>query len=305
MAHLWNPEEIGIAFSIGTAFVLVAQVPAGALVDPIHSKPVAARIAVVAIAAAAVIIALVPALPAVVGALALQAAASCMLTPAIASITLALTHQDGLGERLGYNVRFAAIGAGVTAALMGAVGYWVSPRAVFFLAAGLGLAALAALRLIHPGDITHGSSERCPTPQAHGDPAADPQAVPRPTPADLRGMHGAVPDGQCSGAVARRECGDTHPRALSQSGCDGSHYCAPGAYGDILAMVGAPGRKLGPPAGDAYRLCRTAHSHRATCHDQHPGGPGLLPGAGWDQRFGHRRDTTVGRRRYHTARRSL
>ncbi|MBV8458564.1 MAG: MFS transporter, partial [Acetobacteraceae bacterium] len=157
-AHLWNPQQIGIAFSLGAAFVLVAQVPAGALVDAIPSKPRAARIAIFAIAAAAVVIALAPVLPAVVAALMLQAAASCMLTPAIASITLTLTHQDTLGERLGYNVRFAAIGAGVAAALMGAVGYWVSTRAVFFLAAGLGLAALVALRLIHPSDIEQAPS---------------------------------------------------------------------------------------------------------------------------------------------------
>jgi MFS family permease len=157
-AHLWDPQQIGLAFSLGAAFVLVAQVPAGALVDAIPSKPRAARIAIVAIAAAAVVIALAPVLPAVVAALALQAAASCMLTPAIASVTLALTHQDTLGERLGYNVRFAAIGAGVAAALMGAVGYWMSTRTVFFLAAGLGLAALVALRLIHPGDIEQAPS---------------------------------------------------------------------------------------------------------------------------------------------------
>jgi predicted MFS family arabinose efflux permease len=41
---------------------------------------------------------------------------------------------------------------------MGAIGYWVSTRAVFFLAAGLGLAALVALRLIHPGDIEEAPS---------------------------------------------------------------------------------------------------------------------------------------------------
>ncbi|MBV9247720.1 MAG: MFS transporter [Acetobacteraceae bacterium] len=152
-AHFWNPEQIGLAFSIGTAVVLVAQVPAGALVDVSPSKAAAALIAILAIAVAAIIIALVPVLPVVLVALALQSAASCALTPAIASITLALTHQDGLGERLGYNMRFAAIGAGAAAALMGAVGYWLSPRAVFFLAAGAGLAALAALRAIHADDI--------------------------------------------------------------------------------------------------------------------------------------------------------
>jgi len=91
-AHLWNVQDIGGALSIGTAAALAAQVPAGALVDAIPSKPAAARIGILAVAAAAVIIGFVPALPTVLVALTLQASASCLLTPAIASITLALRH---------------------------------------------------------------------------------------------------------------------------------------------------------------------------------------------------------------------
>jgi Major Facilitator Superfamily len=132
-AQLWNPEDIGFALSIGSTVAMVAQVPAGALVDEMASKRLAARIALLVIAAAAVIIALVPVRVLVVAALVLQAAASCVLTLAIAAITLALSHQHQLSERLGYNVRFSAIGAGVAAALMGAVGYWVSERTIFFL----------------------------------------------------------------------------------------------------------------------------------------------------------------------------
>lgn len=153
-AQLWNPEQVGLVFSVGAATVLAAQVPAGALVDAMPSKPTAARLATLMIVAAAIIIGVVPAVPAVAAALALQAAASCVLAPAIASITLALSQQDQLGERLGYNVRFAAIGAIAAAAFMGLIGYWFSPRATLFLAAALGLAAVVALRLIHPNDIS-------------------------------------------------------------------------------------------------------------------------------------------------------
>jgi MFS family permease len=149
-AQLWNPKDIGFALSVGTIVAMAAQVPAGALVDAMASKRLAARLALLTIAAAAVIIALVPVRVFVVAALVLQAAASCVLTLAIAAITLALSHQDQLSERLGYNVRFSAIGAGLAAALMGAVGYWVSERAIFFLTASVGIAALAALRVIHP-----------------------------------------------------------------------------------------------------------------------------------------------------------
>ncbi|MBV8524057.1 MAG: MFS transporter, partial [Acetobacteraceae bacterium] len=92
-AQLWNPENIGFALSVGTVAAMAAQVPAGALVDAIPSKPLAAGGAILALAAAAVTIALMPVRLAVAAALAVQGAASCVLTPAIAAITLTLSHQ--------------------------------------------------------------------------------------------------------------------------------------------------------------------------------------------------------------------
>ena len=50
-----------------------------------------------------------------------------------------------LGLRFGRNARFAAIGNGIGAVLMGACGYYVSERAVFFLTAALTLPALVPL----------------------------------------------------------------------------------------------------------------------------------------------------------------
>jgi MFS family permease len=51
-----------------------------------------------------------------------------------------------MGGRLGRNARFASIGNGVGAALMGACGSFVSERAVFFLTAALTAPAFLALR---------------------------------------------------------------------------------------------------------------------------------------------------------------
>ena len=51
-AQLWNPEKIGVAFRIGTVTAMVAQMPAGALVDAVASKPRAAGAAILAIAVA-------------------------------------------------------------------------------------------------------------------------------------------------------------------------------------------------------------------------------------------------------------
>ena len=49
----------------------------------------------------------------------LHAFASCVLTPAIAAISLHLVGHAALGERLGRNARFAAVGNGLAAAVMG------------------------------------------------------------------------------------------------------------------------------------------------------------------------------------------
>jgi MFS family permease len=71
-----------------------------------------------------------------------------MLGPAIAAVSLHLVGRAGLGERLGRNARYAAIGSGAAAAVMGAVGSYVNEAAVFFLTAALMVPALVALRAV-------------------------------------------------------------------------------------------------------------------------------------------------------------
>jgi predicted MFS family arabinose efflux permease len=60
-------------------------------------------------------------------------------------MSLVIAGRFGMGLRLGRNARYAAIGNGVGAALMGACGQYVSERAVFFLTAALTLPALFTL----------------------------------------------------------------------------------------------------------------------------------------------------------------
>jgi hypothetical protein len=64
----------------------------------------------------------------------------------IAAISLALAGQGALGLRLGRNARFAAMGNGLGAGLMGACGYYLPAAFVFYLTALLTLPALAVLR---------------------------------------------------------------------------------------------------------------------------------------------------------------
>jgi MFS family permease len=75
----------------------------------------------------------------------LHGISSCTLGPAIAAMSLVIAGRFGMSLRLGKNARYAAIGNGVGAALMGACGQYVSERAVFYLTAALTLPALVAL----------------------------------------------------------------------------------------------------------------------------------------------------------------
>ena len=81
-------------------------------------------------------------------ALVLQGIAGSILTPAIAAISVQLVGHAALGDRLGRNARFASIGNGITAAVMGASGALLSSRSVFWLTAALCVPALLALAAI-------------------------------------------------------------------------------------------------------------------------------------------------------------
>ena len=147
----WTQVEIGFALTLGTVVALISQLPAGALVDAAHNKRAAASGALIGIISAALLLAIRPTVLPVMAAQVLHAFASCILTPAIAAISLHLVGHAALGERLGRNARYASIGNGLAAAVMGATGAWLSSRAVFVLTAVLCIPALLSLLAIGRG----------------------------------------------------------------------------------------------------------------------------------------------------------
>jgi predicted MFS family arabinose efflux permease len=138
--------------------------PGGATVDAARSERFVAGLAIAAICVSALTYAALPIFPAVFGAAILHAAASCVLGPAIAAISLGLVGHAAIGERLGRNARFASIGNGLAAAAMGACGYFLSARAVFVVTVLLLVPALLALRRIAENEIdperAHGAPPR-------------------------------------------------------------------------------------------------------------------------------------------------
>ncbi len=144
----WTQLQIGVALTIGTAVSLIAQVPAGALVDGVRSKRLVVAAGVGAVTLSALLLALAPGRLPVAFAEILHGGASCIIGPGIAAISLRLAGRAMLGDRLGRNARFAAVGNGIAAGVMGVIGSSIGSQAVFWMTAALGVPALIALSTI-------------------------------------------------------------------------------------------------------------------------------------------------------------
>jgi predicted MFS family arabinose efflux permease len=160
----WTQVEIGFVLSIGGLVALVGQMPGGAIVDAARSERLVAGLAVAAIGVSALAYAAWPIFPVVVAAATLHAMASCVLGPAIAAISLGLVGPFAIGERLGRNARYASLGNGVAAAVMGTCGYLLSSRSVFLVTFILAIPTLLALKSIREWEIdaaqAHGAVAR-------------------------------------------------------------------------------------------------------------------------------------------------
>ncbi len=160
----WTQVEIGLVLSIGGIVGLIGQVPGGAIIDAAKSERLVAGLAIATIACCALAYAAWPIFPVVVTAATLHAAASCVLGPAIAAISLGLVGPLAIGERLGRNARFASLGNGVAAAVMGTAGYLLSSQSVFLVTFLLAIPTLVALSRIREEEVdvarAHGAMPR-------------------------------------------------------------------------------------------------------------------------------------------------
>jgi MFS family permease len=160
----WTQVEIGFVLSIGGVVALIGQMPGGAIVDAARSERLVAGLAIATIGISALAYAAWPIFPVVAVAATLHAAASCVLGPAIAAISLGLVGPLAIGERFGRNARFASLGNGVAAALMGTCGYLLSSRSVFLVTFILAIPTLLALARIREREVNaawcHGSVPR-------------------------------------------------------------------------------------------------------------------------------------------------
>jgi predicted MFS family arabinose efflux permease len=149
----WTQTDIGFVLSIGGIVALLCQMPGGAIVDWARRERLVAGSALTMITMSALAYACFPVFPVVFSAAVLHAVASCVLGPCIVALSLGLVGYGAIGDRLGRNARFASIGNGTAAAAMGAIGYFYSAQAVFFVTAALLIPTLFALSRIQPREV--------------------------------------------------------------------------------------------------------------------------------------------------------
>jgi predicted MFS family arabinose efflux permease len=171
-ARQWTQVDIGLILTARGLAALALQIPGGAIVDAVKPETRLAALAMIGISISALVVALWPTFPAVLAAQILHAGASCVVSPAIAAISLGLVGYAASGERFGRNARFASIGNGLAAAGLGAVGYFWSSQAVFLVTAALIVPTLFALARIRSDEVdpvrAHGGLPQGPTGTAAG-----------------------------------------------------------------------------------------------------------------------------------------
>ena len=146
----WTQTDIGLVLMIGGLIGLLGQIPGGALVDSTRHKTVLAGVAIALIGLAALLISLSSRFLLILFAWTVHALASCILTPTIATISLALVGHGAISRRLGRNATCASLGSALAAAGMGIFGDYVSSRSVFFVTAALAIPSMLALLRIGP-----------------------------------------------------------------------------------------------------------------------------------------------------------
>jgi MFS family permease len=164
----WAAQAIGFALTLSTVTSLCSQMPAGALIDGLRDKSRAAQAGIVGVGAAALLLALSPEWPAVYLAQVLQGLASALIGPSIAAISLGAVGHAAFGERIGRNARFASVGAGLTAGVMGLAGSYFEPVSIFWLTAALTFPALLSVSFVRRAGLAAQADPAAPPAQGEG-----------------------------------------------------------------------------------------------------------------------------------------
>jgi MFS family permease len=146
----WDEASIGVVMSVAALAGIVAQTPAGALIDRSTAKRALMVAAAIAVTLACLALPLIHRFELVAATQALAATAGAIFAPAVAAVTLGTVGPKAFARRIGRNEAFNHAGNAAAAAIAGATAYFYGPSVVFWLLAAMAIASIFATLSILP-----------------------------------------------------------------------------------------------------------------------------------------------------------
>ena len=151
----WDEASIGIVMSVAALAGIIAQTPAGALIDRSTAKRALMVTAAILVTLSCVALPLVNQFELVAATQAIAAAAGAIFAPAVAAVTLGIVGPRAFARRTGRNEAFNHAGNAVAAAIAGVTAYSFGPIVVFWLLALMAVASIFATLSIPSDAIDH------------------------------------------------------------------------------------------------------------------------------------------------------
>src|SRR5437660_3080475 len=151
----WDEAHIGAVMSVATIAGIVAQTPAGALVDETKAKRLVMVVAALFVTAASLLLPMFPRFWPIAVSQGLAHAAGVIFPPAIAAVSLGIVGHRSFTARIGRNETFNHAGNATAAAIAGGAAYLFGPQVVFYLLAVTSIASIVSIRSIPAAAIDH------------------------------------------------------------------------------------------------------------------------------------------------------
>ena len=149
----WNEATTGLVMTIAGIAGLIAQTPAGALIDRTRHKRAVVIAGALAVTASCLALPFISNFYAVAATQSIAGIAGAIFPPALAAITLGLVGPKMFARRIGRNEAFNHSGNAASAAIAGGTAYLFGPIVVFWLMAVLAALSIGAMLMVPAAEI--------------------------------------------------------------------------------------------------------------------------------------------------------
>ena len=151
----WEAGAIGGAMAASSIAAAACQIPAGLLVDATRAKRLLIVVSGLMVGMGCLFIAFFPKFLLVVAAQAMLGAASTVISPAIAALSLGLVGRRLFDGRISRNKSFNHGGNFLAAGLAGVLGQYAGYQWIFYLVCAFAVASAVVVTMIDPAEIDH------------------------------------------------------------------------------------------------------------------------------------------------------